>query len=183
MYKAVVDANALLVNGEISAWLFSNIVTVAGTLMEFEWAEKFINDYNKYVVNQWSNTYYYNLAYLEFLKSNIDSAYQLILKVDDQDDFFLFRSKSLLLHLLYEKKEYSIIVSSLESFTKFLLQNKIFNESHKKVYFSFIDYLNELVLIPDGDNVKLRILKDKVDNDKDVSSKVWLLAHIDQKMS
>lgn len=183
LYKAVVDANALLVNGEISAWLFSNIVTVAGTLMELEWAEKFINDYNKFVVSQWSNTYYYNLAYLEFLKSNIDSAYQLILKVDDQDDFYLFRSKSLLLHLLYEKKECSMLISTLESFSKLLLQNKILNESHKKVYFGFINYLNELVLISDGDNVKLRILKDKVDNDKDVSSKVWLLAHIDQKMS
>lgn len=182
LYKAVIEANVLLTKGELSAWLFTNIVTVAVTINELEWAEKFIIDYNKYVINQWSSTYYYNLSFLEFQKSNFDLAHTYILKIDEQDAFYQIRYKALLLRIYYEKREYPPLISLLESFKKFLSRNKGLNESQKQIYLSFIKFLNSLVLIPNGENAKLKLLRSKVEKNNIVSSKIWLLNCIDRKM-
>ena len=109
-------------------------------------------------------------------------AHTYILKIDEQDAFYQIRYKALLLRIYYEKREYPPLISLLESFKKFLSRNKDLNESQTQIYLSFIKFLNSLVLIPNGENAKLKLLRSKVEKNNIVSSKIWLLNCIDRKM-
>ena len=72
LYDAAISSNILLFKGEITSWTFTNLVVLALRLNKLEWAENFVQSYNKYVFRQWSNTYYYNLALIGFEKSDVE---------------------------------------------------------------------------------------------------------------
>lgn len=182
LYVEAIAQNVLLYRGEMSSWLFSNIVVSAQKLFKLDWAENFIQEYNKYVIDQWNNTYYYNLAFIEFEKSNFELAHKLLIKMDEQDVFYQLRAKTLLLKIYYEKKEFPPLISLIESFKKLIIRNKILNEAQKKIYLNFIKYLNSLVLIPDGDNIRIRTLRAIVEKDNIVTYRGWLLRSITKKI-
>ncbi len=185
LYNLYVDAiaqNVLLYRGELSSWLFTNIVVSAQKLFKLDWAENFIQEYNKYVIDQWNNTYYYNLAFIEFEKSNFELAHKLLIKMDEQDFFYQLRAKTLLLKIYYEKKEFPPLISLIESFKKLIIRNKILNEAQKNIYFHFLKYLNSLVVIPDGDNIRIRTLRAIVEKDNIVTYRGWLLRSITKKI-
>lgn len=183
LYDAAISANILLFKGEITSWTFTNLVVLALRLNKLEWAENFVQSYNKYVFRQWSNTYYYNLALIGFEKSDFDQAHELLLLIDEQDVFYLLRSKSLLLKIYYEKMQLQQLISLLESFRKLLIRNTVINDTQKKIYLNFIKYLNNMVMIPNGDNKRIISLKNIIEKDNIVAFKIWLLKCIDNKLS
>ena len=182
LFEHTIGTNILLYRSEFSGWLFTNIVIIAVKLNKIEWAENFVHSHNKYVICQWNNSYYYNLAFIEFEKSNIELAHKYLLMVDDLDVFYMLRSKCLLLKIYYEKKELPPLISLLGSFRKLLIRNKVLNDSQKMIYTNFVKYLNSIVLIPNGDSNKIYALRAKVENDHVVPFRSWLIKCIDKKM-
>ena len=75
------------------------------------------------------------------------------------------------------------LISLLESFRKLLIRNTVINDTQKKIYLNFIKYLNNMVMIPNGDNKRIISLKNIIEKDNIVAFKIWLLKCIDNKLS
>lgn len=160
--------------------LFRNILIQSLRRKDFKWAEKFINDYIKKLKKEYQeNTYHYAMAFLYFQKGENEKALIEINKV--VYDYFAFKYdvRNLNLMICYELEKWESVKSIIESYKRFLLNNKMVGAERKEFFGNFLKYLGKLVKIKDDvnkpDKIEKELLRKEILKTNNFSYKDWII--------
>ena len=146
LYKQSLQLQLIQVDGQLSPFDYKNIITVGLRVNEFEWTEKFINDYQKSLPKEHKeNAYTFNMARLFFYKKEYDKVLNLLQQVEYNDVFYLLDSKLTLIKTFYELKEFESLTALLESFKMLLRRKKIISEQQRIIYSHFVQYVKRMM--------------------------------------
>ncbi len=181
LYKNALRDEVLYSGNFLSPWHYKNIITVGLRLNEFDWTENFIRTYKSRIAAEYrENAYVYNLAKFHFRKQEYSKVIKLLQKVKYDDVFYSLDSRATLMKTYYETGEFDALDSLITSFRVFLSRNKTISDQHKRNYLNLIKFLIKAIKILPEEVDKIKNLKDKINETKDVADKQWLLNKVDQ---
>lgn len=175
LYKHGLDNKVLLEDGQLSAFDYKNTLRLSLALKEYEWADKFIKEYTKYLpAKERQNTYQYNLAYFYFNKPDYPKAMELLRHVEFNDVFNNLDARRMLLRMYYELKEFDALESLLDSFKVYIHRQKNIGY-HRTNYLNLIRFVRRMLKGDVDTKAKRKKLREKVEATESVAEKEWLL--------
>ena len=165
--------------------LFRNILIQSLRRRDFEWTEEFIK---KYIVklkkDYQENMYNYSVAFLEYQKGNFVKALEAINKVVYNFFTFKYDVRNLNLMICYELEQWESVRSILESYKRFLINNKMVGRDRKEFYGNFLKYVGKITKLRSSpgkvDKLDKDFLRKEVITTNNFSYKDWVLEKIDQ---
>ena len=183
LYRMIIEKDLLLEKDQLSPWTYMNVITTGIRNEEFEWTEKFINEYKEYLLPKFKeNAYNYNLAYLYFNKKQYSQAISLLNQVVFDDVYYSCESKALLLRIYFMTEELDAFYSLVDSFRLFIKRNKLITDNIKEMYINIIRFLNRITRLKPGDKTALMKIKQDVVETKKVLNYTWLIDQIDERL-
>jgi len=180
LYKDWLNRGLLLIRGRIDAFHFKNIVTAGLRMSEFDWVEKFIQDYAIHLEeSQRYNSVSFNLAQLSFYKKDYAKVIQQLSKVEYDDITYNLNSKTLLMASYYELDEIEALNSLLDTFRVYLSRNQKIPSFRRKHYLTTIAIVRKLAKIIPNDLVAIDKLSKQVESTQGVVSKNWILEKLE----
>lgn len=180
LYEDGLSHGSLLLNNELSPWMYKNIVNLGLGLKRFEWTQDFITNYSKKLPeNQRKDAYYFNLANLNFYQKNLNKALGYLNEVEFTDVYYKYGSKSMLLEIYFEKSETEAFYSLESSFKILLLRDKILTHDIKTSYLNFIRFTAKLYKLKNGrDENKLTKLRAKIEQTPNINGRNWVIGQL-----
>ena len=171
--------NILLENGVLPHYTYKNILMAALKSEEYEWAENFLNEFKKNLPEQdRENIYNYNLAIYYFRIGNYDEAMTLLQIVNLNDVLYNLDARRLLARIYFEKNEFQVLQSHIESSKVYLHRHKDIGYHHD-MYVNFFRFLEKLQKISLRDAKAKTILRGEITNTQLLAEREWLI----QKLS
>lgn len=175
LYRDGFEKKILIDGDSISQWTFTNVVAIALKLNEHDWAELFINNFQKYLPKKLQETFVnYNTAQLYYNMKQFDQAMLLLVQFDAEDIILNLRAKILLAKLYYEQEEMDALDSLLESVRNYLQRKKML-AYHKANYKNIIRYTKKLIKVNPYNNKQKEKLSKEVQMVNPLTEKEWLL--------
>lgn len=181
LQKKITELRLLLEDGILPETLFKNMITIGLSVGEFEWTEKFINEYYPYLpVSIRENARTFNLANLYFHQKKYGQVIELLRNVEYSDLVYALGSKLILLKTYCESNEQMALDSLTDSFRVYVRRNRDMSKGLKKEYLNFLNFLSR---VPNARLTgSLPALHRKVSESQHVISKKWLLEIIGNGM-
>ncbi len=183
LYKIELEEYIIDNKQSLSPHTYKNISTVASLLQEYDWLEKFLNDYKNAVELP---IYQFNLAQLKFRQKKYEAVIPYVLQPDHKDLLLQLASKALLLKTYYElqlqkpdqPRYYDLLEQYITNFAAFLNRKKVQLPKHYIFYSNFIKYFKLLLFkghfYKDTPAAAEKIFNQMVDKQEQVAEKVWL---------
>lgn len=170
----------------ISPPMYANIVSMAGNLKKFDWAEKFITDF-KDRLHPSSGEQYYLLAnvILNIKKKNYEDALQYLTKFKSKNEIEKITLKRFQIMIYYESGFFDELYSLIDTSKHFISYDIKVTETAKNVFANFLFFVQKLAELKSGikdgkrNEISLHNLKDEIMK-REVSNKIWLLEKIDE---
>ncbi len=163
--------------GYFSAKLFRNIVAAASHAGEYDWLEKFINDYSDQLSeSERKNVYNLSKAILNYSRGEYGKTLENIMDIDIELVQFKIDVRYLTVKTFYELNYYEQLLSSIDAFRHFLYSDKYISERVSGVYINFCNLVGRLAKMKiDGitDNLPL-VIKEIEQLENKVTSE-WLM--------
>lgn len=181
IFKKIIQSEILLEDGTLSEGIFKNIVTAGLGVGAYDWTERFIEDYTRFLPNNIrENARTFNLAYLYFHQKRYQNVIELLQNVEYSDVTYVLGSKLILIQTYYELQEIFVMESLIDSFRIFVRRNKVLSKNLKREYINYLGFVKKLA--------DLRILgqkatdkfREKIQAGSSSTSKKWLLEKIDE---
>lgn len=182
LYKRGLGRNIFPFHGTAHFRFFTTVTETAINLGEFEWAQNFITKYkNNLHPEIRENTYNYAKALYDFAAGDYVNSLERLSIVKYNDVYHKLKCKCLTAMLYYELGYTVQLLSHIDAFNHFILNDKLLNKERKKIYSSFIKYLKKIDSLRLFYNKSaLDKLRLKIESDKLVHNKSWLLKKMDQ---
>ena len=165
LYKVLLEKEIILHNNTLSQWTYKNIVTTAIRLKEFEWTEKFINEYKSILPHdEQNNAYAYNLAVWYHAQNDFRNALFQLQGVEFTDTIYHLGAKIIQLKCYYELNEEEAFYALVEAFKKYILRNKDLNDDKKKANDNFLKIAKKVF------QIKIRQGRDFLQKKKNVET-------------
>jgi len=178
LYQDGLEANYFLENGMLSRFTFNNIVAVGIFTEEFDWLEKFIENYSEKLEEEYrDSTVSFNLARLEYTRKNYGKAMLHLQKTESKDLVNNLISKTLLMRIYYELGEYDSLFSHLDSFQIYIRRREV-SDFHRKNYMNAIRLVKKLVALPELDKKAKANLKKEIEEEQILTEREWLLEKV-----
>ena len=178
LYQEGIEYNIFMNNGIFDRFNFKNIVVVAASLKEFDWAENFIYTYKDSLeASVREGIFIYNLGLLNFLKPDYDKAMTYLQQAEFKDTFLHLNARKMLLKIYFELKEINALESLLDSFSRYLTRRKDLGY-HKDTSLALIKFVRKLLQIKPYDKEAKQILKREVEVAEIGNEKRWLLEQL-----
>jgi hypothetical protein len=175
IYQELINKELIYKDGELSPYVFRNIIGFALRLGKYEWTKDFINNYKSKIPDTLrENAVSFNSATLHFYQKNYDKVIELLNTVEYEDFSYNLNSKTMLLATYYEIDDFEPLDSLMESFRTYLNRHKEIPENRRKLYFNLIKFTKKLTKLIPGDKKALQKLKEEVQNTKGIASLNWL---------
>ena len=177
--KIQTENKFVIENNRISDSKFSTTIRIALTLKEFDWVEKYIEEFSHFVENEnlvvrYKAELYYNLKKYE-------EALVLINTISLKTFVEHYEIKTLYAKILLDKKEYDLLENHLNTFELYLRRNKEGSSEIIDRNLRFVLYLKRL-----NNNItdknKIQKLKIDVTEDLIVFNRHWLLAVLENQL-
>lgn len=182
IFKKIIQKDILLEEGVLSEGIFKNIITSGLGVKEYDWTERFIEDYSAFLptpIRQ--NAYTFNLAYLYFHQKKYANVLELLRNVEYNDVVYALGSKLILIQTYYELDEVMALDSLIESFRIFLRRNKVLSKNLKSEYLNYLFFVKKLNMLHGMDKKAVSKFRDRVMSAKHPTYKRWVLEKIDRK--
>jgi hypothetical protein len=164
--------------------LYRNILILGLRRGDYAWTEEFIKKYIKKLNPDYQeNTHYFSKAFLYFQKKEFEKALSEINKV--VYDFFAFKYdvRNLTLMICYELGNWEMIRAILESYKRFLMNNKMVGKERKEFHGNFIKVMGKLTKVKSDvngiDKVEKGYLRKEITDTKNLLYKDWILEKVD----
>ena len=183
LYQELLDREIIIFNGSFTQWSFKNIVTTGIRLQEFDWTEKFIRNYQDYLLPEAKeNAIVYNLAALYHARRDFTQALQLLHNVEFTDTSYHLGAKTIQLKSFYELGETEALFSLIEAFRKYLLRNRQISDYRKKANNNMLKlvrkiyqlHLNQPILNSSNFNRRHKSLDQQLKTVQPIANKDWL---------
>ncbi len=179
LYKTALDQRIIFENDELNPHHYKNIITVSLHVKEFDWVERFIQEYSEHLPKaDEQNALNYNLANLYFHKKEYDKVIELLREVEYKNIVYAIGSKTLLICTYYELNEDIALDSLTDSFRIFLRRNQLISKELRQRCMNMVRFTKKLSAIPPYDKEAVEKLKIQIENCKAVTSKKWLLEKV-----
>ncbi|MDO8367909.1 MAG: hypothetical protein Q7T20_14000 [Saprospiraceae bacterium] len=180
IFKKIIKKDILLEEGNLSEGIFKNIVTAGLGVGEFEWTEKFIEEYSPYLpVGIRENARTFNLSYLYFHQKRYSDVLNLLQNVEYNDVVYVLGSKIILIQTYYELQETLALDSLIDSFRIYLRRNKVISKNLKREYINYLGFVKKLTISSGFEKKELIKFREKVMATTSPTHKKWLLEKID----
>jgi len=179
LYRIGLDSLALLENGYLSRFAFTNIVALGLKLEEFVWVEQFIEQFEPYIEERYRSAHHdYNLAKVHFVQKNYDRAMPLLARVGESDLLLNLTSRVMLLKMYYEMGEFDALDALLASFKILLLRKKKVIGYHSAHYLNTLRYIQKLVRLNLNDKKAVAAFRLEIEANTSVIEKEWILEQV-----
>lgn len=151
LYRSGLQHGALLEDGALSRWTYTNIAMTGLKLREFDWVFRFLNDYAPLLPEiHREGALNFNLARYYYDTGNYRQAMQHLVRMEYDDVLQNLVAKTLLCKIYYELDEYDALENHLDSIEIYLRRKKVLGY-HKENYTAFVRLMRKL-LARDGNN-------------------------------
>ena len=187
MQKLLLQNKILLEDGALSHISYRNIVAIAIKLKEYIWAEKFIEDYKNTISGQHQeNAYNLSKSNLLYAQQDYSETIYLLNQVEFTDVYYACTAKFTLLNAYFASKEFDTLDYFVSSFQLYLKRNKDISVDFKKSSENFLKHFKKLLLIQkqldfkekEKLEKKIKDLIQKIEEEKTMANKSWLLEEI-----
>jgi len=180
-YKIDIKKGTYPLLNDMSFRYYTDVVETGLILKEYSFVKEFIEKYITALTHDSrDNTHSYSLALYEFAMKNFEKSLELLSIVKYNDVYHKLKYRSLLLMLYYELDYDDLLISHLDSFNHFLLNDKLISDDRKLYYSGFIKYIRHLSGLRDKEKKQdLQQLRQKVSEDQALYNKEWVLEKID----
>lgn len=169
-------------NNFIPLELFRNIVFTGTALKEYRWTKNFINKFIERISPELrDNTYNHSLAHIYFQTREFTRSLEHLNSI--KYDLFVYKAdvKILAMRNYYELSAFEPAYSMVDSFKKFVHNNKNISDLFRKRYDSFILHYQKLLKAGSDANIgKLDDLEYDLNEDELVYNKNWFLEKIEE---
>lgn len=161
---------------------FIKVFKAALSADELSWAEKFSNQYAKYLNPEHKeNTRLYCNALIYYHKKEFEKAMESLSKVKYQLFSFKQDINVMALEIHYELGNYETALSLIDSYKHFLRENKFVDKTARDRYNSFISFYAKLFdAVMKKDTVTKGMLKKELENVPDLAGKDWLKEKVEE---
>jgi len=174
LYKEGLKNNALLIDGVMLHFTFSNIAAAAMMAGDYEFAETFLEEYKSTLTEEYREPIYaFNLARLRYQLGNFEQALPLLQREIYRDLLLNLAAKTLTAKIFYESEEYNVLYSHLDAMQQFIRRKKVIGY-HRENFQNFISLLRKIVEVPSFDKEKREGLKKEILEVKAVVERKWL---------
>ncbi|MEO8210633.1 MAG: hypothetical protein ABI840_08720 [bacterium] len=169
----------------ISPFMYANVVSMAGNLKKFDWAEKFIKDF-KDKLDPAHREQYFALANVTFnlKRKNFDEALKHLSGFKSRNEVEKITIKRFQLMIYYESEFVEELYSLIDTSKHFIANDKKVSDSAKKIFSNFLNFVIKIAEVKSG--LKYGKLKQKIVDElrneieqEDVTNKIWLLEKVD----
>lgn len=168
--------------GEFILRIFRNIVHMAVLQKQYDWLEMFINDYTlKLPVDSQRNMQNLADALLFFEKGQFGESLNKLNRIDYQLFHYKIDIKNLQLKLYYELEYYEELISAVDSYRHFILNNKYISQRYRMLCSGFVNFLIKLnkLRTDEYSSENCRFIKNEIEASKGYLFKQWLLEKAD----
>jgi len=174
-YQEMITEEVVIKNDNVAQFDFKNIVTVALRVEEYDWTEKFINNYQKYLPSDHRvNAVNYNMARLYFYLKKYKEGLKQLLAVEFTDIYYSLDSRALLLKTYYELDDVESAASLINAFKIYLKRDTTISDYQNLTYSNFIKFVNQLLRVKMGYKIDILTIEEKLNNIKGVADLTWL---------
>lgn len=178
LYQRGLEHRYFLVAGELSAYTYLNVVTLALVLQELEWAGQFIEAYRTLLAPERQESFFsFNKARLEYAQRRLGNALQLLQKAEYKEVLLGLAAKTLQLKIYYELGELDLLDAHLQSLKTYLYRKKVMGY-HRENYINTIRFTLKLLEIKPYDQAAKTVLRQMIEQTGAVAEKEWLLAQL-----
>ena len=183
LYKILLEQNIIFHNGLITQWTFKNIITIGIRLEEFEWTEKFIEQYQTYLLPEEKfNAITYNRAALFSATREYKKALQELHNVEFTDSSYHLGAKIIQIKSYYELEETEALFALIETFRKYILRNRDLADYRKKANSNMLKLTKSIYQLKtvgptmntSSFNRKRRMIQEKLTTIDPIANKDWL---------
>ncbi len=181
IYEILLEKKDISEKVELTSSSFRNTVVIALRLKKFDWAEKFIENFqDKLPSEERENTVNINLATVYFYQKKYDKVITLLQAADFPDVLANLSAKSMLMATYYEIDEGNLLFSFMESFRVYLSRHKSITSDRKAAYNDLIKFTKKLTEIIPRDKKAIQKLKEELEATKNVASLNWLKEKVEE---
>ncbi|MEZ4985781.1 MAG: hypothetical protein R2795_12235 [Saprospiraceae bacterium] len=182
LYEEGLLTGHLLVNGELSPWMYKNIVKLGLGLQRFDWTEQFILQYTDHLPHhQRQDAFCFNMADLRYHQHHHDEALQFLNQVEFSDASYKHGAKIMLLKIYYELGETEAFASLVASYRLMLLREKALPEDIRAAYQQFVRLILKLFKIRPHDQLALEKLRTEIERTKRLNDRSWLMSRVSDR--
>lgn len=164
-------------NDHIAPELFRNMVFTGTSLKKYKWTENFVRNFiDKISPELKDNVLNHSLAHMYFHMDEFKKSLECLNKI--RYDLFAYKAdvKILTMRIFYELSDYEPAYSLLDSFKKFVANNKNVSVLFRKRYNSFIKHYGRLLKLASGnDSHKLSDYEYEMTKDELLYNRKWFL--------
>lgn len=176
LYEEGLGQGLLLVNDELSPWMYKNIVKLGLGLRRFGWVEQFLHQYtDKLPADQRDDARYFNLADLHYHQQDFDAAQDYLNKVEFSDPAYKHGAKLMLLKIYFEKNETEAFFSLAASYKLLLLRDRSLAEDIRMANSNFVRLAGKLFKTPTNDPAAREKLAAEIARTKRINGRNWLM--------
>ena len=165
--------------------IFRSIISISTMLKEYDWMEQFINNYiEKLAPEQRENMNNFSRAKLYFVEKNYTLALDCITKVNYDLFTFKYDVKTLMMQIYYELNYIEEAYNLMDTYKRFLVNNKNVSRSFREWNVNFIKFYNKLLNIKSGkNNIDILGLEKEIENTPNSASQNWLMDKVNELIS
>jgi hypothetical protein len=147
---------------------------------EYEWAEKFMEEYaDKVTPAGKNNAYNYAKAYFCYRKKMYSDTLVFLNNVRIEDFNFYLRVKNLMSRTYFELGEFELLLSLLDTFKHYLTSAETIPELHKSRYINYSSYLSRVVnAILSEDKKQMKKILNEIALSPVFENKSWLVEKV-----
>lgn len=184
LYQVGLKANIIGSQNKLTDSTFTNMCAIGIKVREFNWVEKFIENYSSYMqVEVRQNAKILCLAYLAYGQKKFKETDELISNFNFTTPFYQLRGKALSLRALLEifitdDSYFFLLQSNALAFEKFLRRNKTLGLNYKQSYLSFIQIIKQIVNLKTNHRLtfhRKEQLKSKIIKQSTLINREWIL--------
>ncbi len=182
LFEQALERGIFIVQGELHAWRFNNMVAAALGLGKLDWAEEFIRHYKKYLpADTRENTYTFNLARVYRFQGKYEQVLELLKTIEYEDIGYNLISKMMLLITYFELDKMEELDSFTESFRVFLNRHKQLPQPRRASYLHLIKFTRRLMRLSPGDKSAIERLREEINREKaGTVNHEWLLEKLEE---
>ncbi len=181
LYKESIEGGYLIENGELSPVAYKNVVTIGLRLAEYEYVDKFINNYRLLLNSENRKSYYDFCRAIWFIAIEKYADGMVILSQLNYGDIFLqLNANAEMIKVYYQLGEIDALLSLLDSFKQLLHRKKDMIGYHLQNSMNFVRFVGRLVNASRANPTSIARLEQEIKTATQLNEKKWLLAQLSQ---
>jgi len=178
LYQSGLQHGALLEDGALSRWTYTNIVRTALNLREYQWTHRFLHEYAPLLPEMHrEGALNFNLALYCYETGNYRQAMQHLVRMEYDDVLQNLIAKTLLCKIYYEIDEYTALENQLDSIEIYLRRKKVLGY-HKANYSEIVRLMRKLLAVNHHTPAAVAALRRQIETAPTLTEREWLLKQL-----